>query len=91
LFGKTAKQWRQENPDKKGNIRDFATIEQLLVLTNLENANAIYIQQNMSQAERLRALRNMAVSQIQKLSNTRNAEQLNQLHNQFGIEEALEK
>ena len=91
LFGKTAKQLRQENPDKKGNIRDFATIEQLLVLTNLENANAIYIQQNMSQAERLRALRNMAVSQIQKLSNTRNAEQLNQLHNQVGIEEALEK
>ena len=48
LFGKTAKDWRVENPDKKGNIRDYATIEQLLVIANMESFNAILIEQGVS-------------------------------------------
>ena len=68
LFGITAAQWRLQNPGKKGNIRDFATIQQLLVLANLESYNALLIEQKQSQAIRLRALREMAVKQLQTLS-----------------------
>lgn len=68
LFGKTAKTWRKENPCKKGNIRDHATIMQLLVLANMESYNAILIEQGKSQSERLVLLRNMAVSQLETLS-----------------------
>lgn len=85
LFHKTAKQWRQENPDKKGNIRDFATIDQLLVLTNLENANAIFIKQNMPQSTRLKQLNEMAIEQLTALSNTKSSTELNQLHNQLKL------
>src|SRR5690606_14017168 len=53
LFGKTAKQWRDQNPDKKGNIRDYATIEQLVVLSNMESTNALLIHQGVVQAQRL--------------------------------------
>ena len=68
LFGKTAKTWRDENPRKKGNIRDYATISQLLVLSNMESYNAILIEQGKSQSERLVLLRNMAVNQMQTLA-----------------------
>lgn len=68
LFGKTAKMWRDANPNKKGNLRDYATISQLLVLSNLESYNAILIEQGKSQSERLVLLRNMAVNQMQTLS-----------------------
>lgn len=85
LFHKTAKQWRQENPDKKGNIRDFATIDQLLVLTNLENANAIFIKQNMPQSTRLKQLNEMAIEQLTALSNTKSSIELNHLHNQLKL------
>ena len=85
LFHKTAKQWRQENPDKKGNIRDFATIDQLLVLTNLENANAIFIKQNMPQSIRLKQLNEMAIEQLTALSNTKSSIELNHLHNQLKL------
>ena len=68
LFGKTAKSWRAENPGKKGNIRDHATISQLLVLSNLESYNAILIGQGKSQSERLVLLRNMAVTQLKTIS-----------------------
>jgi len=54
LFGKTAKQWRDEHPDDKGNIRDFANMSQLVCLANLENLNAHLIQQTLEQAERLK-------------------------------------
>ncbi len=81
LFGKTAAQWRKDNPELKGNMRDFATIEQLLVLTNLENMNAFYIKQQIPQEQRLQLLRKMAVEQLETLSNTRSAEALNALHN----------
>ena len=70
LFGKTAAEWRKENEDKvlKGeNIRDSATIEQLLILTNLESSNALLIQQGQSQQERLETLRNLAVTQLKQL------------------------
>lgn len=65
LFGKTAKQWREENTDKKGNIRDYATLNQLLVLANMESYNAILIEQGKSQSERVVALRGLAVKQMQ--------------------------
>ena len=65
LFGKTAKQWREENRDKQGNIRDDASINQLLVLANLESYNAILIHQGKNQAERMKLLRELAVKQLQ--------------------------
>ena len=67
LFGKTAKQWRTENADKKGNIRDYATLNQLLVLANMESYNAILIEQGKSQPERLIALHDLAVRQMQTM------------------------
>lgn len=85
LFGKTAALWRRENPSAKGNIRDHATIDQLLVLTNLENANALFIQQGMSQEDRLKALRNLAVSQLTALSSTKSAERLRDMQKQVQL------
>lgn len=68
LFGKTAKQWRDENPDKKGNIRDDANLSQLLVLANMESYNAILIEQGKPIAERLVLLRDLAVRQMSTLT-----------------------
>lgn len=68
LFGKTAKQWRDENPDKKGNIRDDANLNQLLVLANMESYNAILIEQGKLMSERLILLRNLAIRQMQTLT-----------------------
>ena len=65
LFGKTAKEWREENPGQKGNIRDFASIEQLIVLVNLENINAHLINQGLGQKQRLIELNKIARSQLQ--------------------------
>jgi hypothetical protein len=67
LFGKTAKQWRDENPNEKGNIRDFATIQQLVVLSNIESINAMLIQQEASQKDRLIQLNKMAITQMKSL------------------------
>ena len=67
LFGKTAKEWRDENPDKKGNIRDYSDINYLLVLANLESYNAILIEQNISQAKRLEMLRSTAEKQLKTI------------------------
>ena len=67
LFGITAKEWREKNPDKIGNIRDFATLEQLVVLSNLESINALLIQQNLSQGERLMQLNKVAITQMKSL------------------------
>lgn len=85
LFGKTAKQWRTENPGIKGNIRDFATIEQLLVMTNLENANALLIGQGDKQNTRLIKLRALAISQIKVLTESKSAKELNYIHNQLKL------
>lgn len=67
LFGITAKDWRKINPDAKGNIRDTATIEQLIVLSNLESMNAVFIREGLSQSERLFRLNQIAVFQLQSL------------------------
>ncbi len=67
LFGKTAKQWRDENPKAKGNIRDHATLEQLVILSNLESINALLIEQNLGQKERLLKLNQTAITQMKSL------------------------
>jgi hypothetical protein len=67
LFGFTAKQWRDENSDLDGNIRDFATIEQLVILSNLESINAMLIQQGVKQSDRLIQLNRIAISQMKSL------------------------
>ena len=67
LFGKTAKQWREQNPDLEGNMRDYATIEQLLVLANIESMNAEFIRMQLPQNERLIKLNQMAISQLKSL------------------------
>ena len=67
LFGITAKEWRDNNTEKKGNIRDEATLEQLVVLSNLESINAFFIQQNLSQHERLVQLNKVAITQMKSL------------------------
>lgn len=64
LFGKTAKQWKDENPTVKGNMQDVATLNQLLVLVNLESYNAILITQGKNQKERMKLLRQLAVQQL---------------------------
>lgn len=68
LFNKRAKQWREENPELKGNMRDYASLVELLVLANMESYNAILIEQGLPQEERMIALRNMARTQMKSLS-----------------------
>jgi len=70
LFGKTAKQWRDENPAAKGNIRDEATIEQLVVLSNMESISAVFINQGLPQNERLVQLNKLAITQMKSLLNS---------------------
>src|SRR6056297_621385 len=74
LFGKTAKQWRDENAEKKGNIRDYANISQLVCLANLENLNAVFIDEGLKQPERLAKLNQIAIGQMKILlqENSRN-------------------
>jgi hypothetical protein len=67
LFAKTAKQWRDENSDKKGNIRDYANVSQLVCLANLENLNAVFINEGMNQSERLSKLNQIAIGQMKIL------------------------
>ncbi len=68
LFGMTAKQWRDKNPGRKGNIRDDADVSQLVCLSNLENLNALFIRENIPQAERLRKLNQIAIQQMRLLT-----------------------
>lgn len=68
LFGTTAAEWRNKNPDAKGNIRDEASIEQLVVLSNMESINALLIQNKMTQQERLIELNKVAISQMKSLT-----------------------
>lgn len=67
LFGITAKDWRESNPTNQGNIRDYATLEQLVVLSNLESINALLIQQGLTQNERLIQLNKVAITQMKSL------------------------
>ena len=69
LFGMTAKEWREQNPDLKGNLRDYASIHQLLVLANMESYNAILIKQGIPQRERLFLLNKMAIEQLKIIEN----------------------
>ncbi|MBU6192294.1 MAG: KilA-N domain-containing protein [Bacteroidetes bacterium] len=76
LFGVTAKQWREANPKVDGNIRDMATIEQLVVLSNLESINAVLIHQGLNQSERLIQLNKIAITQMKSLINNKNIKKL---------------
>ena len=67
LFGKTAREWRDENPNEKGNMRDYATVHQLLVLANMESHNAAFITEGLSQAVRLERLRGIAERELKVL------------------------
>ena len=67
MFGMTAKQWREVNADKKGNIRDYATINALICLSNMENLNAVFIDQGLPQGERLIKLNQIAIQQMKIL------------------------
>ena len=68
MFGVTAKKWRDDNPDKRGNIRDYASLQQLLVLSNLESYNAALIEQGKPMSERLQLLRKMVIKQMETIS-----------------------
>ena len=68
MFGMTAQEWRDANPDKKGNIRDYATINELICLSNLESLNSVFINDGVSQSERLLKLNKVAISQMKVLS-----------------------
>ena len=76
LFGMTAKEWRLQNPEKKGNIRDHATGEQLLIMANLESINAEFIKEGLSQDERLDKLNEIAIYQMQVLVNSAGLKEL---------------
>ena len=71
LFGITAKEWRENNPNLKGNIRDYTTLEQLVVLSNMESINALLIQQSLTQSERLIQLNKVAITQMKSLTESK--------------------
>jgi len=77
LFGITAKQWREANPEKDGNMRDYASINELICLSNMENLNAIFINEGLSQKERLIKLNQIVIQQMQVLMNVENRKLLN--------------
>lgn len=70
MFGMTARQWREQNPEKKGNIRDYASINELICLSNMENLNAVFINDGMPQSERLIKLNQIAIQQMRILEDT---------------------
>lgn len=82
LFGKTAKEWRDENPDKEGNVRDYATIEQLVILSNLESINAMLIHHELEQSERLQQLNEIAISQMKSLTRNDQVKRLAEAENE---------
>ncbi|GHT37619.1 hypothetical protein AGMMS49574_30330 [Bacteroidia bacterium] len=73
LFGMTAKEWREKNPEVKGNIRDMASIEQLVVLSNMESINALLIHQQIKSSERLQQLNKVAITQMKSLLENNNS------------------
>lgn len=76
MFGLTAKQWRDANPELKGNIRDFASVNELICLSNMESLNAVFIEQGMSQSERLIKLNHIAIHQMKVLESECNNRKL---------------
>ena len=79
LFDKRAKQWREENPNLKGNMRDYASLNELLVLANMESYNAILIEKGLEQKERMIELRNLAKTQLISLEKL-NQSDIKKLH-----------
>lgn len=77
MFGMTAKQWREANPDKKGNIRDYASINELICLSNMENLNAVFINDKMKQSERIVKLNQIAIHQMEVLEDASGKNLLN--------------
>lgn len=84
LFGMTAKEWRDSNPDLKGNIRDYANVSQLVCLSNLESLNAVFINDGILQAERLAKLNAVAISQMQILTDDSRVLRLEEQHQKDG-------
>jgi len=80
LFGMTAKEWRDRNPDLKGNIRDYANVSQLVCLSNMENLNAVFIGDGMPQPERLAKLNAIAISQMKLLTEDHRVSALEEKH-----------
>ena len=76
LFGMTAQEWRSENPAAKGNIRDGATLEQLVVLSNIESINSVLIRQGLTQRDRLIQLNAIAITQMKSLLGNASIEKL---------------
>lgn len=76
LFGVTAKEWRNKNPDREGNIRDYANVSQLVCLSNLENLNSLFIKEGMNQHDRLIKLNEIAISQMKILTGNKSIDQL---------------
>lgn len=76
LFGITAKEWRESNPDKSGNVRDYATLEQLVVLSNMKSINALLIRQGLTQDKRLIQLNKVAITQMKSLIESRQMKKL---------------
>jgi len=79
LFGQTAKQWRDANPEMEGNMREYATIEQLLVLANIEGMNAELIYMGLSQGDRLKRLNEIAIRQMQVLTSVAAIKQVKEI------------
>ena len=82
LFGKTAKQWREESPDKKGNIRDEANVNQLVCLANMESLNAHMIEEGLSAQERVKKLNKIAITQMRVLLDDNSTKKLTMMENQ---------
>lgn len=76
MFGQTAKTWREQHPELKGNIRDYASINELICLSNMENLNAVFIDQGIPQGERLIKLNQIAIQQMRRLENDENKKRL---------------
>ncbi|HBC4462341.1 TPA: KilA-N domain-containing protein, partial [Enterococcus faecalis] len=76
LFGMTAKEWRENNPELKGNMRDYADISQLVCLSNLENLNAVFINEGMDATERIEKLNAIAIEQMRILTESERIKKL---------------
>ncbi len=81
MFGMTAKEWKEQNPKLKGNIRDYATINQLICLSNMENLNAVFINDKLPQNERLEKLNKIAIQQMKVLENIEDKKLLTEENN----------
>lgn len=77
LFGLTAREWRNKNPNKSRNIRDYATLEQLVVLSNMESINALLIEQELNKDRRLIELNKVAITQMKSLLNNKSIKKIN--------------